>query len=344
MRTRRLDRSLPGRPGLRRAVGPDVARPGPLCRFARLRQRSPAAEHLAVSRLGDRRLQPNLPYDQFTVEQIAGDLLPNADAGSAGGDRLPPQHDDQHRGRHRRRGVPRRRRQGPGRHDDAGLDGPDDGLRQVPQPQVRPDHAARSTTSSSRSSTRPPTPTRATKRRSSPRRRRSTSEQVQADRRADRRGSKTKLETPTARAGRRAGASGRSRCTSQPTWQPLDAGGDEIGRRGDARQRRTTARSWSAARIRQQDTYTIAAKTDLSRHHGPAAGDDSRSVAAGRRLGPFAERRLPADAISVDGSGRRHSRTTAATRPVRADRTARRAEDPVAGRGAGLRRRRTTSR
>ena len=33
--------------------------------------------------------------------------------------------------------------QGPRRHHDAGLDGPDDGLRQVPHPQVRPDHAGR---------------------------------------------------------------------------------------------------------------------------------------------------------------------------------------------------------
>ena len=31
----------------------------------------------AVSRLGDRGVQPNLPYDQFLTWQLAGDLLPN---------------------------------------------------------------------------------------------------------------------------------------------------------------------------------------------------------------------------------------------------------------------------
>ncbi len=44
----------------------------------------------------------NMPYDQFTVEQIAGDLLPGAlTRSSKNGDRLSPQHHDQHRRRHR---------------------------------------------------------------------------------------------------------------------------------------------------------------------------------------------------------------------------------------------------
>ncbi len=62
---------------------------------------------------------------------------------AASGHGLPPQHDDQRRRWHRRRGVPRGRRQGPRRYHAAGLDGPDDRLRQVPQPQVRPDRAPR---------------------------------------------------------------------------------------------------------------------------------------------------------------------------------------------------------
>ena len=60
-RARRLRegrRPPPRRPGLRRALGADLARPGPLRRLGRLRHRPAAAEHLAVPRLGHRRLQP----------------------------------------------------------------------------------------------------------------------------------------------------------------------------------------------------------------------------------------------------------------------------------------------
>ena len=40
-------------------------------------------------------LNRDLPYDQFIIEQIAGDLLPERDAGSDGRDRLSAQLDDQ---------------------------------------------------------------------------------------------------------------------------------------------------------------------------------------------------------------------------------------------------------
>ncbi len=40
----------------------------------------------------------NMPFDQFTIEQFAGDLLPKAFARADPGDRLPPQPHDQ-RGR-----------------------------------------------------------------------------------------------------------------------------------------------------------------------------------------------------------------------------------------------------
>ena len=43
----------------------------------------------------------DMPFDQFTIEQLAGDLLPDADHGAAHRHRLPPQHHDQRRGRHR---------------------------------------------------------------------------------------------------------------------------------------------------------------------------------------------------------------------------------------------------
>ena len=38
----------------------------------------------------------DLPFDQFTIEQLAGDLLPERDARAEDRHRLPPQHADQH--------------------------------------------------------------------------------------------------------------------------------------------------------------------------------------------------------------------------------------------------------
>ena len=49
-------------------------------------------------------LNDDMPFDQFTIEQIAGDMLPNADDRSADRQRLPPQHAAQPGRRHRRRG------------------------------------------------------------------------------------------------------------------------------------------------------------------------------------------------------------------------------------------------
>ena len=39
-----------------------------------------------------RAINDNLPYDQFTIEQIAGDLLPECDPGPVGRYRFPPQY------------------------------------------------------------------------------------------------------------------------------------------------------------------------------------------------------------------------------------------------------------
>jgi len=49
-----------------------------------------------------------------------------------------PEHHDEHRRGNGRRGVPRRGRERPGRYDDAGVDGGHTGMREMPQPQVRP--------------------------------------------------------------------------------------------------------------------------------------------------------------------------------------------------------------
>ena len=85
----------------------------------------------------------DLPYDQFVIEQIAGDLLPNADAGSDRRHRLSAQFDDQRRRRRRSRAVPHgsdvrphgRHRQGHSRRHDS--------VRAVPQPQIRSADAGR---------------------------------------------------------------------------------------------------------------------------------------------------------------------------------------------------------
>ena len=88
-------------------------------------------------------LNADMPFDQFTVEQIAGDMLPTADARSAHRERVPPQHAAQSGRRHRRRrgtlGVAARPRE----HDGHGVAGVDHRVRAVPQPQVRPVLAAR---------------------------------------------------------------------------------------------------------------------------------------------------------------------------------------------------------
>ena len=88
-------------------------------------------------------LNRDLPYDQFIIEQIAGDLLPGATPGPGRRHRLPAQLDDQ-RGRGRRpRAVPHGGDVRPHGLHRQGRPRPDDPVRPVPQPQVRPADAGR---------------------------------------------------------------------------------------------------------------------------------------------------------------------------------------------------------
>ena len=116
-------------PGLlRRALGGHVARPGTLRRFLRLHPR-PAPHDLAVADSLIRRAQRRLPYDRFTIELLAGDLLPAAtpeQSSQRGSIAIPPPIP---KGRHRR-GIPIRGRRRSRQHHDAGLDGHDFGCAQ----------------------------------------------------------------------------------------------------------------------------------------------------------------------------------------------------------------------
>ena len=161
-----VDRLL-ARQDVRRALGADVARPGPICRFGRLRVRR-AADDLGLSRLRD----PLVQREQAVrpVHDRADRRRPAAqsDRGAAHRHGLPPQHANEQRRRLRPRGVPQRGHRRSRQHDDVGLDGHDDGLLPVPRPQVRSDHAEGVFSASSRSSTTPKTPTAKTNTRCSP--------------------------------------------------------------------------------------------------------------------------------------------------------------------------------
>ena len=88
-----------------------------------------------------RSLNANKPFDQFTIEQIAGDLLPNPSEEqiiATAFHRNTQTNNEGGSDREEYRNVADRRS---GQHDDVGLDGHDDGLRPVPRPQVRPDLA-----------------------------------------------------------------------------------------------------------------------------------------------------------------------------------------------------------
>ena len=114
-RLRAAGRSAAGVAPFRRAVGPALARPGPLRRQRRLRERQAAGPTPGAGATGSSgAVNGDLPFDQFTVEQFAGDLLPERRRrAQQTGDRLPPPDAHEQRRRRRQGGVPHQGRQGP---------------------------------------------------------------------------------------------------------------------------------------------------------------------------------------------------------------------------------------
>ena len=80
----------------------------------------------------------NQPFDQFLVEQLAGDLLPGATRAQKVATGIQPQQPDRHRGGLDRRGMAGRECRRPRRDHGDRLPRPHDGLRPLPRPQVRP--------------------------------------------------------------------------------------------------------------------------------------------------------------------------------------------------------------
>ena len=88
-------------------------------------------------------LNADMPFDQFTVEQLAGDMLPGATPQPTHRHRISPQYDAQRRGGHRPARIPLLRHGRSGEHHGHDLAGPDARLRPVPHAQVRFDSARR---------------------------------------------------------------------------------------------------------------------------------------------------------------------------------------------------------
>ena len=133
--------------------------------------------------------------------------------------------------------------------------------------------------------------------------------------------------------------SGKNRCSRTADWQPLtpvemkSAGGATLKAQDDG--------SILVSGENPNQGYVHDCRQDRpGRHHRPAAGDDSRSVAAASgsaARSPGGDFRLTR---YLSHSSRREYVGHSRDRPFRADRIAGQREDAVAGRGAGLRRQR----